>query len=238
MEGQVLARADAGPRGVALDPRGPVAGRRVDPGLGEHPIAGARVQVLEPNLVRAAVMGQRSGGSAQRYRAGRPGHRFHRRPTGDRVRVHHLPPRLIPTPARCTRRVPWRVVCRQNPGRARSDEPGPKPGPIVPGPAPGVSARAANSRGRHPIVAGGWVQLVGVDETNPRGRRHSQKLGRCGTPENCPPRQTKFCKIPKDPACAERRIGQGLKCARRQARDCRESTRKTQNQVDAFFLIG
>ena len=43
VEGQVLARANAGPRGVALDPRASVPGRRVDPSLGEHPIAGARV---------------------------------------------------------------------------------------------------------------------------------------------------------------------------------------------------
>jgi hypothetical protein len=41
-------------------------------------------------------------------------------------------------------------VCRQNPGRARSDEPGPKPGPIVTGPAPGAGARAANSGGPTP----------------------------------------------------------------------------------------
>ena len=106
VEGQVLARTDARPRGVALDRRAPVAGRRVDPGLGEHPIAGARVQVLEPNLVRAAVMGQRCGHAIQRQRTRRPSHRFHGRPTGDRVRVHHLPPRLIPTLARCT----WRVL--------------------------------------------------------------------------------------------------------------------------------
>ena len=238
VEGQVLARTDAGPRGVALDPRASVAGRRVDPGLGEHPIASSRVQVLEPDLVQPTVMGQRSCGSAQRYRAGRPGHRFHRRPTGDRVRVHHLPQSLTPTIARCTWRVPWRVVCRQNPDRARSDGPGRNRGRSCLVQRRVLVLVQQILAGKHRIVVGLSVQLVGVDETNPRGRRRSKKLGRCGTPENCPPRQTKFCKIPKDPACAERRIGQGLQCARREARDCRESTKKTQNQVDAFFLIG
>ena len=43
VEGQVLARADTRPRGIALNPRAPVPGRWIDPGLGEHPIAGARV---------------------------------------------------------------------------------------------------------------------------------------------------------------------------------------------------
>jgi len=43
VEGQVLARADTRPRGIALDPRASVPGRWIDPGLGEHPIAGTRV---------------------------------------------------------------------------------------------------------------------------------------------------------------------------------------------------
>ncbi len=105
VEGEVLPSRHAGPRGVALDPGAPVAGRRIDPGLGEHPVPGARVEVLEPDLVRAAVMGQRGRHAIQRQRTRRPGHRFHGRPTRDRVRVHHLPQSLIPTPARCTRRV-------------------------------------------------------------------------------------------------------------------------------------
>lgn len=68
-------------------------------------------------------MGQRSCHSIQSERARRPSHCFHRRPTGDRVGVHHLPRRLIPTPARCTRRVLWRSMCRRNPDRSRNDEP-------------------------------------------------------------------------------------------------------------------
>ena len=106
VEGEVLARANAGSRGVALDRRAPVAGRRVDPSLGQHPISGARVEVLEPNFVGPAVMGQRGCHSIQSERARCPGQRFHGRPTGDRVRVHHLLQSLPPTIARCT----WRVL--------------------------------------------------------------------------------------------------------------------------------
>ena len=68
-------------------------------------------------------MGQWCRRATQGQRTGRSGHCFHGRPTGDRVRVHHLPQTLIPTHARCTRRVLWRSMCRRNPDRSRSDEP-------------------------------------------------------------------------------------------------------------------
>jgi hypothetical protein len=51
-------------------------------------------------------MGQRGCHSIQSERSRCPGQRFHGRPTGDRVRVHHLFQSLPTTLARCT----WRVL--------------------------------------------------------------------------------------------------------------------------------
>ena len=166
VEGEVLARANAGSRGVALDRRAPVAGRRVDPSLGQHPVSGARVEVLEPDFVGPAVMGQRGCHSIQSERSRCPGQRFHGRPTGDRVRVHHLLQSLHPPLARCT----WRVLyCLQEffwdaPDAKASD------------------ALRAENRGwnREQIVLGDRVGSWGVCGSSRAATQGSSPVGLCG----------------------------------------------------------
>jgi hypothetical protein len=78
-----------------------------------------------------------------------------------------LPPRLIPSPARCTRRVPWRAVCRRNSDRVRSDEPVPEP-------------MAEPGADRPWASAGSWCSCSKFWRPQPDGRLRMGVIGRRG----------------------------------------------------------